>query len=264
MRSAAESGAGQHGQSGTGQRDADQHSTGRRDDDPSGTGRRGDDPSGAGRRGARVLVVDNYDSFVYTIVGYLQQLGAETVVVRNDEVASRADGSVDLGGFDGVLVSPGPGNPTTAGRSLEVIGACADSGLPMLGVCLGHQALAQYFGASVEHAPELMHGRTSVVEHEGAGVFAGAPSRLTATRYHSLTVVPESIPAEQLEVTARTAGGVVMGLAHRELPLHGVQFHPESVLTEGGHLMLARFLQLCDGRDAVERSRDLAPLLAPA
>src|SRR5690625_693583 len=149
----------------------------------SGTGQRSDDQRSAGRIGARVLVVDNYDSFVYTIVGYLQQLGAETVVVRNDEIASRADGSVDLDGFDGVLVSPGPGNPTTAGRCLEVIGACADSGLPMLGVCLGHQALGQYFGASVEHAPELMHGRTSVVEHAGASVFAGAPSPLTATRY---------------------------------------------------------------------------------
>lgn len=237
--------------------------TGQRGDDQRGTGQRSDDQRSAGRIGARVLVVDNYDSFVYTIVGYLQQLGAETVVVRNDEIASRADGSVDLDGFDGVLVSPGPGNPTTAGRCLEVIGACADSGLPMLGVCLGHQALGQYFGASVEHAPELMHGRTSVVEHAGASVFAGAPSPLTATRYHSLTVVPETIPSEQLEVTARSTGGVVMGLAHRELPLHGVQFHPESVLTEGGHLMLAHFLQLCDGIDALERSRGLAPLLTP-
>src|SRR5690625_1326370 len=208
--------------------------TGQRGDDQRGTGQRSDDQRSAGRIGARVLVVDNYDSFVYTIVGYLQQLGAETVVVRNDEIASRADGSVDLDGFDGVLVSPGPGNPTTAGRCLEVIGACAASGLPMLGVRLAHRALGQYFGASVGHAPELMHGRTSVVEHAGASVSAGAPSPLTATRYHSLTVVPETIPSEQLEVTARSTGGVVMGLAHRELPLHGVQFHPESVLTEGG------------------------------
>lgn len=134
----------------------------------------------------------------------------------------------------------------------------------MLGVCLGHQALGQYFGASVTHAPELMHGRTSMVEHESASVFAGVPSPLTATRYHSLTVVPESVPAEHLEVTARTASGVVMGLAHRQLPLHGVQFHPESVLTESGHLLLARFLELCDGIDARERSRGLAPLLAPS
>ncbi|MDN5899092.1 MAG: aminodeoxychorismate/anthranilate synthase component II [Brachybacterium sp.] len=209
---------------------------------------------------ARILVVDNYDSFVFTIVGYLQQLGAETVVVRNDEVPSTAEGEVDLTGFDGVLVSPGPGSPTTAGRSLEVIGACAADRLPMLGVCLGHQALGQYFGATVDHAPQLMHGRTSELTHQGTSVFAGAPSPMIATRYHSLTVVPETIPA-QLEVTARTADGMVMGLAHRELPLHGVQFHPESVLTENGHLMLARFLELCDGRDAAERATGLEPLM---
>lgn len=211
-------------------------------------------------RPARILVVDNYDSFVYTIVGYLQQMGAETVVVRNDEVPQAADGGVDLAGMDGVLISPGPGNPSTAGRSLEVIGACAAQAVPMLGVCLGHQALGQHFGATVDHAPQLMHGRTSELTHEGASVFAGVPSPMTATRYHSLSVVPETIPPE-LEVTARTADGMVMGLAHRELPLHGVQFHPESVLTENGHLMLARFLELCDGRDAVERSAGLVPLM---
>ena len=211
-------------------------------------------------RPARILVVDNYDSFVYTIVGYLQQMGAETVVVRNDEVPQAADGGVDLAGMDGVLISPGPGNPSTAGRSLEVIGACAAQEVPMLGVCLGHQALGQHFGATVDHAPQLMHGRTSELTHEGASVFAGVPSPMTATRYHSLTVVPETIPPE-LEVTARTADGIVMGLAHRELPLHGVQFHPESVLTENGHLMLARFLELCDGRDAVQRSAGLKPLM---
>ena len=211
-------------------------------------------------RPARILVVDNYDSFVYTIVGYLQQMGAETVVVRNDEVPQAADGGVDLAGMDGVLISPGPGNPSTAGRSLEVIGACAAQAVPMLGVCLGHQALGQHFGATVDHAPQLMHGRTSELTHEGASVFAGVPSPMTATRYHSLSVVPETIPPE-LEVTARTADGMVMGLAHRELPLHGVQFHPESVLTEHGHLMLARFLELCDGRDAVERSAGLVPLM---
>ena len=211
-------------------------------------------------RPARILVVDNYDSFVYTIVGYLQQMGAETVVVRNDEVPQAADGGVDLAGMDGVLISPGPGNPSTAGRSLEVIGACAAQEVPMLGVCLGHQALGQHFGATVDHAPQLMHGRTSELTHEGASVFAGVPSPMTATRYHSLSVVPETIPPE-LEVTARTADGMVMGLAHRELPLHGVQFHPESVLTEHGHLMLARFLELCDGRDALERSEGLKPLM---
>ena len=211
--------------------------------------------------GARVLVIDNYDSFVFTIVGYLEQMGAVCTVVRNDAVPETADGAVDLTGFDGVLVSPGPGNPGTAGRSLDVIGRCAEQEVPMLGVCLGHQALGEHFGGTVAHAEQLMHGRTSVIEHEGRGVFAGEPSPLTVTRYHSLTVLPESVP-EVLEVTARTADGVVMGLSHRELPLHGVQFHPESVLTEGGHLMLARFLEMCDGIDAAERSRGLAPLLA--
>ena len=211
-------------------------------------------------RPARILVIDNYDSFVYTIVGYLQQMGAETVVVRNDAVPQDASGAVDLAGVDGVLVSPGPGSPDTAGRSLEVIGACARRSVPMLGVCLGHQALGQHFGATVDHAPQLMHGRTSELTHEGRSVFAGVPSPMTATRYHSLTVVPETIPAE-LEVTARTADGMVMGLAHRDLPLHGVQFHPESVLTENGHLMLARFLELCDGRDALERAQGLEPLM---
>lgn len=214
--------------------------------------------------GARILVIDNYDSFVFTIVGYLQQMGASCTVVRNDEVPTGPGGAVELAGFDGVLVSPGPGNPSTAGRSLDVIGACASARVPMLGVCLGHQALGQYFGAQVTHAPELMHGRTSELTHDGASVFAGVPSPVTATRYHSLTVVPETIPADQLEITARTASGVVMGLAHRELPLHGVQFHPESVLTQNGHLMLARFLELCDGIDAIERSRGLEPLMTSA
>ncbi|WP_010532812.1 anthranilate synthase component II [Brachybacterium squillarum] len=211
--------------------------------------------------GARVLVIDNYDSFVFTIVGYLEQMGAVCTVVRNDAVPTTAEGSVDLTGFDGVLVSPGPGNPQTAGSSLEVIGRCAEQEVPMLGVCLGHQALGEFYGGTVTHAPQLMHGRTSVLSHDGASVFDGVPSPMTATRYHSLTVVPETVPAA-LEVTAWTADGVVMGLAHRELPLHGVQFHPESVLTEHGHLILARFLELCDGIDAVERSRGLAPLLA--
>ncbi len=219
------------------------------------------EPARTGPSPTPILVIDNYDSFVYTIVGYLEQMGAHCTVVRNDQVPQHEDGSIDLSGFAGVLVSPGPGSPTTAGRSLDVIGTCADDQVPMLGVCLGHQALGQFYGASVEHAPELMHGRTSELVHEGRSVFEGAPSPMTATRYHSLTVVPETIP-EQLEVTARTASGIVMGLAHRELPLHGVQFHPESVLTENGHLMLARFLELCDGIDAEERSCGLAPLLA--
>lgn len=208
-------------------------------------------------------MVDNYDSFVYTIVGYLEQLGARCTVMRNDAVPVDAAGAVDLTGFDGVLISPGPGTPTTAGRSLDVIDECARTRTPMLGVCLGHQALGQLFGGTVTHAPQLMHGRTSTVHHRGESVFAHVPEPFTATRYHSLTVVPETVP-DVLEVTAWTDDGVVQGLAHRELPLHGVQFHPESVLTEHGHRMLGAFLELCDGRDGEERSAGLAPLVSGA
>lgn len=210
---------------------------------------------------ARILVVDNYDSFVYTIVGYLEQMGAECTVVRNDEVALTPEGEIDLDGFDGVVISPGPGNPDTAGQSLATIARCADTEVPMLGVCLGHQALGQFFGGTVTHAPQLMHGRTSEVIHDGDSLFQGVPSPVTVTRYHSLTVVPESL-GEELVVTAQTEDGVIMGLRHRDLPLHGVQFHPESVLTRNGHLMFARFLEMCDGIDAEERAQGLAPLVS--
>ena len=202
-----------------------------------------------------ILVVDNYDSFVYTIVGYLNQLGASTVVVRNDAVPP-AD---ERGGFDGVLISPGPGTPSEAGRSMQVIRDCAVAGLPMLGVCLGQQALGEVFGAVVTHAPELMHGKTSQIEHTGQGVLAGLPSPFTATRYHSLAVVDGTVP-DELEVTAR-ANGIIMGLQHRTLPLHGVQFHPESVLTEGGHRLLANWLAICGDDEAVARSAGLHPLV---
>ncbi len=210
----------------------------------------------------RVLVVDNYDSFVYTIVGYLQQLGAQTVVVRNDAVPALVAGRYadDGGPFDGVLISPGPGTPAKAGASEQVIRECADTATPLLGVCLGHQALAEVYGATVSHAPELMHGKTSEVSHGGLGVLAGLPDPFTATRYHSLAVVTETVPSE-LVVTAQTASGVIMGLQHRELPLHGVQFHPESVLTEGGHRLLANWLAICGQRDAVTRAEGLAPLV---
>ncbi|MFC8597019.1 MULTISPECIES: aminodeoxychorismate/anthranilate synthase component II [unclassified Isoptericola] len=215
----------------------------------------------------RILVVDNYDSFVYTIVGYLDQLGARTVVVRNDAVPEPdADGvfrDADGERFDGVLVSPGPGTPKEAGASEDVIRACARSRTPMLGVCLGHQALAEVYGATVAHAPELMHGKTSLVEHDGEGVLDGLASPFTATRYHSLAVLPETVPAE-LEVTGATESGVVMGLQHRDLPLHGVQFHPESVLTEGGHRLLANWLTVCGDAGAVERSHGMAPLVHTA
>jgi len=204
---------------------------------------------------ARVLVVDNYDSFVYTIVGYLQQLGADCVVARNDEVDAAAADDVD-----GVLVSPGPGTPSRAGISNAVIARCASTSRPMLGVCLGHQALGEVFGATVTHAEELMHGKTSQVHHHGTGVLDGLSTPFTATRYHSLAVVPSTVP-EELVVTARTQGGVVMGLQHRSLPLYGVQFHPESVLTEGGHRLLANWLEVCGDASAVTRSVGLAPLV---
>ena len=206
-----------------------------------------------------ILVVDNYDSFVYTIVGYLNQLGAQTVVVRNDAVPSLAHRAE----FDGVLVSPGPGTPAEAGASLQVIRDCAETGMPMLGGCLGHQALGEAYGATVTHAPELMHGKTSLVEHTGQGVFAGLADPFTATRYHSLAVVTGTVP-DQLMVTAEvptSQGRIIMGLQHRELPLHGVQFHPESVLTEGGHRLFANWLEICGSDDAVERAQGLAPLV---
>jgi len=187
----------------------------------------------------RVLVVDNYDSFVYNLVQYLAQLGVECVVRRNDEVDL-----AEVAGVGGVLVSPGPSTPDKAGASMDVIRHCAANGVPVLGVCLGHQAIGAVWGGTVDLAPELLHGKTSVVHHTDKGVLKGVPNPFTATRYHSLTVLPDTIPAE-FEVTAKTDTGIVMGIRHRELPVEGVQFHPESVLTEGGHRMLANWLAVC-------------------
>jgi para-aminobenzoate synthetase component 2 len=188
-----------------------------------------------------VLVVDNFDSFVYNLVQYLGQLGVSCIVRRNDEVAVEDLGELDVAG---VLLSPGPGMPGDAGVTVPMVRAAAAAGTPVLGVCLGHQAIAEAFGARVVRAPELLHGKTSEVLHDGAGVLAGLPSPFVATRYHSLAVDPGTVPAE-LEVTGATAGGVIMALRHRELPIEGVQFHPESVLTEGGHRMLATWLTTC-------------------
>ena len=184
----------------------------------------------------RVLVVDNYDSFVYNLVQYLAQLGADSTVRRNDEVDLD-----ELDGVDGVLVSPGPGTPERAGASVEVIRRSAELGLPLLGVCLGHQAIGVAWGGVVERAPELLHGKTSLVHHDGRDVLAGLPDPFVGTRYHSLSIRPDSLP-DVLEVTGRTAGGVIMAVRHRELPIHGVQFHPESVLTHGGHRLLANWM----------------------
>ena len=207
----------------------------------------------------RILVIDNYDSFVYTLVGYLQQLGAETTVVRNDDV-SLAEAIELAAARDGVLISPGPGNPAEAGVCIELIRWCGENAKPMFGVCLGLQALAEAYGGTVTHAPELMHGKTSLVEHEGKSVFAGLPSPLTATRYHSLAAVAETIP-DVLELTAHTHSGVVMGLAHRTAPLCGVQFHPESVLTEGGYQMLGTWLESVGLHGAAEKASTLSPLI---
>ena len=167
------------------------------------------DPTGTS---CRILVVDNYDSFVYTIIGYLEQMGAECIVVRNDAVSETSSGVPDLSGFDGVLISPGPGNPLTAGRSLDVIGECARTSTPMFGVCLGLQCLGHYFGATVTHAPQLMHGKTSLIHHEGQGPFASLPSPFQATRYHSLAVVPDTVDEAVLEITARADDGSIQGL----------------------------------------------------
>ncbi len=204
--------------------------------------------------GRRILVVDNYDSFVFNLVQYLAQLGADCTVRRNDEVAPE-----DAEAYDGVLLSPGPGTPERAGICVELVRHVAGR-VPVLGVCLGHQAIAAAYGGEVSRAPELLHGKTSEVVHDGAGVLAGLPSPFTATRYHSLAVDPESVPTE-LEVTGATAGGVVMALRHRDLAVEGVQFHPESVLTEGGHRLLANWLVTCGDPDAPARSVGLAPVV---
>jgi anthranilate synthase/aminodeoxychorismate synthase-like glutamine amidotransferase len=200
----------------------------------------------------RVLVVDNYDSFVYNLVQYLGELGAEPVVHRHD-----ARSLAELAALEpaAVLVSPGPGRPEDAGVSNEAIRYFGERGVPVLGVCLGHQCIGQLYGGEVVRAPELMHGKTSEVHHRGQGLFAGLPSPLTATRYHSLVVAADSVP-DCLEVTAETADGIVMGLRHREHPIEGVQFHPESILTEHGHALLRTFLDR-----AVEAA---APASAPA
>ncbi|MCW2542024.1 MAG: aminodeoxychorismate/anthranilate synthase component [Frankiales bacterium] len=203
----------------------------------------------------RILVVDNYDSFVYNLVQYLAQLGAEVEVRRNDEVTA-----AEVAGFgvDGVLISPGPGTPEEAGASMDIVLECARLELPLFGVCLGHQAIGAAFGGVVDRAPELLHGKTSEVLHQGAGVLAGLPSPFTATRYHSLAVRAETLPPE-IEITGSTASEVVMAIRHRTLPIDGVQFHPESVLTEGGHRMLANWLVRCGAVidwDAVERLGD--------
>jgi para-aminobenzoate synthetase component 2 len=207
----------------------------------------------------RVLVVDNYDSFVYTLDGYLQQLGAETEVVRNDAIAE-ADVPARIAEYDAVLLSPGPGTPADAGISVPAVRAALAAGSPLLGVCLGHQAIAEALGATVTHAEELMHGKTSLVSHDDSDFYEGVPQPFRATRYHSLAVVDGTVP-DELEVTSRTEGGVIMGLRHRSAPVLGVQFHPESVMTEGGYRMLGNWLASAGLPEAAERARGLSPMV---
>ena len=206
----------------------------------------------------KILVIDNYDSFVYNLVQYLAQIGAEVEVWRNDD--SRFAEAEFANSFDGILLSPGPGTPEEAGVCVDVVKSQAGR-LPIFGVCLGLQAIGVAYGGVVDRAPELLHGKTSLIQHHGTGVFAGLPSPFTATRYHSLAIEPETLPTE-LEATATTRSGVIMAVRHRDLPVEAVQFHPESVLTEWGYQMLANWLAICGDAEAPERAAGMAPLMS--
>jgi len=206
-----------------------------------------------------VLVIDNYDSFVYTLNGYLLQLGAETTVVRNDAFGVE-DAADYIRDFDAVLLSPGPGTPAAAGVSIPIVTAALESGQPLFGVCLGHQAIAEAMGATVTHADELMHGKTSLIEHDGSAFYDGVPQPFNATRYHSLAIVDSTVP-DGLVVTSRTNEGVIMGVRHESLPIYGVQFHPESVLTEGGYRMIGNWLGVAGLPSAAETAKGLNPLV---
>jgi para-aminobenzoate synthetase component 2 len=209
-----------------------------------------------------ILVLDNYDSFVYTLNGYLQQLGAETTVMRNDAI-TEAELPALLQKFDAVLISPGPGTPASAGLSIPTVKYALDTDYPVFGVCLGHQAIAEAMGGRVESAPELMHGKTSKVNHQDSLILKGLPQGFMATRYHSLAVVPESVP-EQLLVTGQTESGIIMSLQHKTKPIYGVQFHPESVMTEGGYQMIANWLETLGVKGALEKSKSLSPRIEKA
>ena len=187
-----------------------------------------------------ILVIDNYDSFTFNLVHYLLELGAQTHVVRNDALSVAEAMAMQP---QAILLSPGPCTPNEAGICLDLIAAAADARLPLFGVCLGHQSLGQAFGGTVLRAPQVMHGKTSPMTHDGTGVFSGLPSPFNATRYHSLIVAEADLP-DCLVVNARSPDGLIMGMRHRELPLHGVQFHPESIATEHGHALIANFLRL--------------------
>ncbi|QUL78922.1 MULTISPECIES: aminodeoxychorismate/anthranilate synthase component II [unclassified Brevibacterium] len=207
----------------------------------------------------KILVIDNYDSFVYTLVSYLRQLGAQVDVVRNDDIPA-VDVPETVSAYDGVLLSPGPGVPAESGVCPSLLAWAETADLPVFGVCLGHQALGEVFGAQVTHSPVLMHGKTSVITHDEQGLFFGCPNPLTVTRYHSLAIVDETLDLEKFEVTARTEDGIVMAIEHREKPLFGVQFHPESVLTECGYLMLGNWLEVCGLEGAAASAAQMSPL----
>jgi len=213
-----------------------------------------------GRPVTSIFVLDNYDSFVYTLAGYIRELGADIEVVRNDafnenEIPNR------LKGFDGILISPGPGTPTDAGLSIPIIRYALSNNIPLLGVCLGHQAIAEALGGTVTHAEELMHGKTSAVRYTTSAMFEGVPNPFRATRYHSLAIVDGTTP-DELRITARTDGGVIMAVEHVSAPMWGVQFHPESVLTEGGYAMIGNWLESTGMVGVSEIARTRSPLMS--
>jgi para-aminobenzoate synthetase component 2 len=207
---------------------------------------------------AKILVVDNYDSFVFNLVQYLGQLGAECTVLRNDEVSPEMAKE-----YDGVLISPGPGTPEAAGQSIAMNNYCAKQKIPLFGVCLGHQAIGVAFGATVSRAPELLHGKTSVVHHNGHGVLKDIANPFTATRYHSLAIEKNTLP-DELEIVGNTDSDVIMAIQHKTLPISGVQFHPESVLTQYGHQMIGNWLVACGDSSARKRSEGLSPVVNKA
>ncbi|CAB4664519.1 unannotated protein [freshwater metagenome] len=203
----------------------------------------------------KILVVNNFDSFVFNLVDYLKRLGADCTVLNNDQINIS-----EIENYNGVLISPGPGTPEEAGASIEVVKKCAELNKPLLGICLGHQAIGVAFGATVEHAPELLHGKTSQVTHDNRGVLNQIASPLTATRYHSLIIKNSSIPKE-LEVTGKSESGIIMSIKHKTLPIEGLQFHPEAILTEHGYQILGNWLVQCGDRDARKKSEGFNPIV---
>ena len=203
----------------------------------------------------KILVVNNFDSFVFNLVDYLKRLSADCIVLNNDQIDL-----TQIEKYDGVLISPGPGTPEGAGASIEVVKKCAELRKPLLGVCLGHQAIGVAFGGIVERAPELLHGKTSEVTHTNSGVLQNIASSFTATRYHSLIIKSNSLPQE-LEVTAKSESGIIMAIKHKTLPIEGVQFHPEAILTEHGYQIIGNWLVQCGDQDARKRSEGFNPIV---